>query len=73
MFWPMGRKMKCKDCKFFKRRNWHNDQGGGEQFGGTCELLAEVLKMENTALFLVGYINVQDSFGCSLGQFVQEL
>lgn len=62
-------KNKCKDCKFFKRAKWHKTFGGGDQAGGSCEVLMEVLRIDNSYFFLESMHNdlyIQDTFGCVL-------
>lgn len=60
--------MRCKECKFFKRKHWHKSQGGGTQLCGTCDILLKILKINNSSLFHVDVIVLQDTFGCVLGK-----
>lgn len=57
---------RCRKCKYFKRGKWIKSLGGGDQCSGNCKILATVLGMDNTELFLLDVICVQDTFGCSL-------
>ena len=58
----------CKDCKYFERGKWHHTQGRGEQLGGNCQLLLDVLKIDNSVLFFEKNFQVQDTFGCIMGK-----
>lgn len=58
--------MECKDCAYFKRLRFHKiiDPKEGEQKGGNCKLLKEVLGMTNSLHYL-DHIHVNESFGCT--------
>ena len=59
----------CKNCIHFKRGKWHKsiDENEGERHGGSCEMIANVLQIENSWMWNHQEIAVQDTFGCSLG------
>ena len=61
--------VKCKDCVHFERGVFHECVGGGEQKGGECSAIAEVLGITNSFMWLHKTIHVQESFGCSLGRY----
>jgi hypothetical protein len=55
----------CKTCKYFERGKWHKaiDPNEGEQLGGYCAVLDQVIGMNNS--FIFGHrIYIQESFGC---------
>jgi hypothetical protein len=54
------------DCQYFERGHWFPEYGGGEQLGGNCRLLCDVLKITNSYLIWQDSLHVQESFGCSL-------
>ena len=58
---------RCGDCRFFERGKWHKsiDTSEGDQLGGRCELLCELLQMTNSAMWHMKSLHVQESFGCS--------
>jgi hypothetical protein len=60
--------IKCKECEFFKRGKWHELQGGRPQLSGTCNILLKTLKIDNSRLFGIEKITIQDTFGCILGK-----
>lgn len=64
----MNNMERCKTCKFFSRGKWHKsiDPDEGEQLGGNCKLLLEVLSIENSFLWNKETLYVQDTFGCSM-------
>lgn len=64
---------KCKNCIYFKRGKWAEEFGGEDQLSGTCELLLEMLKMNNGGLFFLDEIVIQESFGCILGKKKKEI
>ena len=57
---------RCGDCQHFQRGQWLPDYGGGEQLGGSCKVLRDVLGMTNSHLVWHDALYVQESFGCSL-------
>ena len=57
---------KCGTCAHFYRDTFHATVGGGEQQGGQCFLLAEILGITNSNLWATKSIHVQDTFGCVL-------
>ena len=68
--------MKCKDCKFFEQMEWHpiinNGVAGEKQLGGHCRVILSMLSMTNLKLFWMDYLHVQGSFGCNLGENVDD-
>ncbi len=38
---------RCKDCTNFERALRHPAYGGGEMFGGWCDLLTSVISLDN--------------------------
>jgi hypothetical protein len=60
--------MRCKNCIYFERGKWHKVFGGEEQLSGKCELLLKTLKINNSELFFIEALTVQESFGCVLGK-----
>ena len=61
---------KCETCRYFERGKWHPSavEGGGKRCGGQCKILHKVLLRENSSLWVLNAIQVQDTFGCSLWQ-----
>jgi len=59
-------KNKCKTCQYFRRGKWHKciDADESSQCGGYCDILLEVLKLQNSDLLWVENIYIQDTFGC---------
>ena len=57
---------KCETCAHFYRDTFHATVGGGEQQGGQCFLLAEILGITNSNLWATKSIHVQETFGCVL-------
>ncbi len=54
----------CKTCANFKRGKWHPAFGGDLQYSGKCEVLLSILSMENSKLWNMSDLTVQDTFGC---------
>ena len=52
----------CKNCAWFKRAHWWPD--GTDQLGGSCEMLARILRITNSDLRLLESLHVQESFSC---------
>lgn len=61
---------RCKTCEYFKRNTLHpsisNNHKTEKLLSGNCKLLCDVLKIENSNMFWMDSICVQDTFGCSL-------
>ena len=62
--------IKCKDCKWFQRRKWHPaiDKNEDLQLGGDCGVLLKFLQMENSGMFFLDHLYVQDTFSCIFAQ-----
>jgi len=61
-------KNKCKTCIHFTRSKWHETIDSDEtyQLGGYCSMLKEILMMNNSKLWSMDALYVQESFGCVL-------
>ena len=57
---------KCGNCQFFNRWQWDEAYGGGQQGGGDCSHLLDVIRLTNAKLWALDRLHVQESFGCSL-------
>ena len=59
---------RCGTCLHFKRGKFHAVIGGGEQSGGKCVVLKEMLSVSNSSLWTMEDLHVYESFGCSAHQ-----
>ena len=67
----LDRVVRCKDCAYFVRGRWINMLTGedeGPQCGGKCDVLQKALGIDNSSLWMIPALYVQDSFGCVLGR-----
>ena len=63
--------VRCKDCIYFVRGRWKNMLTGedeGPQCGGKCDMLQKALGIDNSSLWMLPALYVQDTFGCVLGR-----
>ena len=63
--------IRCKDCEYFERLKWHKclskDNIEEPQLLGNCPILLNILKMDNSSLWAMEQLHIQDSFGCIFG------
>jgi len=55
---------RCKTCEHFKRDQYHEAIGGGDQPGGKCQRIQNVLGMSNFGIYRLAFVHVYESFGC---------
>ena len=67
----LGQLVRCMDCAYFVRGRWKNMLTGedeGPQCGGKCDVLQKALGIDNSSLWMIPALYVQDTFGCVLGR-----
>ena len=63
--------VRCMDCIYFVRGRWKNMLTGedeGPQYGGKCDMLQKALGLDNSSMWMMPALYVQDTFGCVLGR-----
>ena len=67
----LDRVVRCRDCIYFVRGRWKNMLTGedeGPQCGGKCDMLQKALGIDNSSMWMMPALYVQDTFGCVLGR-----
>ena len=63
--------VRCMDCIYFVRGRWKNMLTGedeGPQYRGKCDMLQKALGLDNSSMWMMPALYVQDTFGCVLGR-----